>query len=401
MINVNGKYSNAVIYTDVIEPGAIDQITNLCNNECSKDSKIAIMPDVHEGNGCTIGTTMTITDKIVPNLVGVDIGCGMLCYSIKSIDIDFDKFDHQIRRSIPTGFHSRKTIHERSSSINIYDLKCKDKLSKSIDTALYQLGTLGGGNHFIEIDKDSNNQIYLVIHSGSRNLGKQVAEYYQNLAISKCQETRNKERINIIESCKNVGDSSEIESKLNSLIPLNKDLAYLTGEDMLDYLFDMNIVQHYASLNRQIMLYEILRNYPELNNVNAIQFETIHNYINMNDMILRKGAVSAHKEKLIIPMNMRDGSLICIGKDNKSWNYSAPHGAGRIMGRREAKRTFNLEDFKTEMKGIYSTSISKNTIDESPFAYKPMEEITRYIGDTVDIIACIKPIYNFKDDSKL
>jgi len=392
MIEINGKYTNAVIYSDLVEDGAIAQITNLCNNEAACESNIKVMPDCHEGNGCTIGTTMTIHDRITPNLVGVDVSCGVICAKLNiEKPIDFAEFDHQVRRSVPSGFNSRKTIHPIANGINLSDLKCANNL-KRLESAYYQIGTLGGGNHMIELDSDKNGDVYLIIHSGSRNIGKQVAEYYQKLAIKECRETKSTIRTEIIN---NTIDKSFIGEKLSTIDPLVDDLAFLDGVSFDDYIHDMKVLQIYAHLNRESMLQEIIRNVPGIS-VDS-QFETVHNYIDTEHMILRKGAISAQNgEKVIIPMNMRDGAIIAVGKGNPDWNYSAPHGAGRVMGRKEAKRTFKLDDFKKSMEGIFTTSVNQNTIDESPFVYKPMEEITKYIGDTVDIIDIIKPIYNFK-----
>ena len=390
MIEITGKYTNATIYTDNVEDGAIKQITDLCNNIASTGSVIKIMPDVHEGNGCTIGTTMTIRDRITPNLVGVDIACGMLVCELNVTEIDFEEFDKQVRRSVPSGFNSRKTIHEFAKSFPIESLACYGDI-KCGDKPLYQLGTLGGGNHFIELDRGSDGKLYLVIHSGSRNIGKVIAEYYQDLACELNFRAASEARRIIIERV----SKDQIQEELDKVIPANKDLAFLLGEDMANYISDCNAMYAYASLNRAIMAHEIVRNVGGITIVGA--FSTIHNYIDSQEMILRKGAISAKlNEKVIIPMNMRDGSIIALGKGNPDWNCSAPHGAGRVMGRKEAKRTVQLDDFVKSMEGIYSTSISKDTLDESPMVYKPMEEIVKYVDATIDIIDVIKPIYNFK-----
>jgi RNA-splicing ligase RtcB len=397
-MEISGKFANAVIYTDLVEDGAIKQVMDLCNNAASNGSVIRIMPDVHEGNGCTIGTTMTIHDRVTPNLVGVDIACGMRVVKLAESEVDFPLLDAQIKRSVPSGFNSRTSIHEMAKDFPIESLKCYEKI-KCGSKSLYQLGTLGGGNHFIEVNKGTD-CLYLVIHSGSRNVGKLVAEYYQDLAYETNLQTACKQRQVIIESCNINRQTDKIQEQLNEVIPANKDLAYLMGSEMQDYLHDCDIMAQYASLSREIMAHEILRN-AKLTEVES--FETVHNYVcgQSKDYMLRKGAISAHNgEKVIIPMNMRDGSIIAVGKGNQDWNCSAPHGAGRVMGRREAKRTFKLEDFQESMQGIYTTSVSQNTIDESPFVYKPMEEITKYIGDTVDIIEIVKPVYNFKDGGR-
>jgi RNA-splicing ligase RtcB len=391
MIEVNGKYSKATIFTDLIEDNALEQINNLVNAECSLNSKIAIMSDVHSGNGCTIGTTMTITDKVVPNLVGVDIGCGMLVVELADKEIDFGKLDKVIREKIPSGFSIRHSKHPNSGMISIDKLHCVDAVN--LDRAYYSVGTLGGGNHFIEIDKNEDGTFYLVIHSGSRNLGKQVAEYWQKEASKYCKEKVQKLRANKLDELKNNNDYENIETELHKIEWVSKDLEYLEGDLMVKYLDDMEICQYYANVNRVTMSQEIVNS---MNFTTLSSFTTMHNYIG-SDNILRKGAVRAGvNELLIIPLNMRDGSIIASGKGNPDWNYSAPHGAGRIMGRKAAKRTFKLTDFKESMKGIYSTSVTSDTIDESPFVYKPMNAITDYISDTVEIVEIVKPVYNFK-----
>ncbi|NLJ91176.1 MAG: RtcB family protein [Clostridiales bacterium] len=364
MILIEGKFNTAKVFTDVIEDGAIEQIRDLCDQEFTKGSKIRIMPDVHEGAGCTIGTTMTISDKVVPNLVGVDIGCGMEVIQIGNPTIDLNKLDRLIYARIPSGFSIRKKPHRYNDEINLLDLRCYKKADLSLDRAILSLGTLGGGNHFIEANTDEQGNIYIVVHSGSRNLGLQVAQYYQKKAY----------------------ESIDID------IP--RDLAYLSGELMEDYIHDMKIIQRFAVLNRKAIMDEII-NGLKLEVVE--DFTTIHNYIDTDKMILRKGAVSALKdEKFLLPMNMRDGSLICLGKGNPDWNYSAPHGAGRLMSRNVARAKLSLDDFKKEMEGIYTTSVNKKTLDEAPMAYKDMDDIVRHIGDTAKVIKVIKPIYNFK-----
>lgn len=365
MIEVRGEYGRAIVYTDSLEKSAEGQIKAFCNQPFSADSKIRIMPDVHAGKGCTIGTTMTITDKVVPNIVGVDIGCGMLVVKLKEKRIDLPKLDSFIKENIPHGRDVRQRPHRSHGRLDLYNLKCVKKLN--LRRAAESLGTLGGGNHFIEIDSDGED-LYLVIHTGSRNLGLKVAEYYQKIAYKEC------------------GGKEQTE------IPY--ELAYLTGENLENYLYDMDFMQRFADLNRTIIK-EVILDGMHLKEVDS--FTTIHNYINMEDMILRKGAVSAKKgERLIIPMNMRDGSLICTGLGNCDWNKSAPHGAGRIMSRKEAMDSFTLSAYKEAMKGIYTTSVNRETLDEAPFVYKPMEEIIGNISDTVTIDKIIKPIYNFK-----
>lgn len=393
--------SDLKIFTDNIEETAIKQIDELLNQEPFKDCKVRIMPDVHAGKGCVIGFTADLGDKVIPNLVGVDIGCGMLCVKLGKCDIDLEKFDNVVRENVPSGRNIREQkVDELKDIDNLYcyrELKEQKKFNRAI-------GTLGGGNHFIELDKDDEDNVYLVIHTGSRNLGKQVAEYYQNLAIELCsgKDEMFKEKERIITEYKEQGRKSEIQSAIKELYQkyknnkpdLPNDLCYLTGKYRDMYLHDMEICQRYASLNRKNIALEILRKYVILAEE---QFETIHNYINFEDNIIRKGAIRANKgEKVIIPINMRDGSIIAIGKGNEDWNNSAPHGAGRVMSRAKARETLNISDFEDTMKDIYSTSISESTIDEAPFAYKPMQEIIDNIQDTVDIVKVIKPIYNFK-----
>ncbi len=392
MIEIKGKYNTAKVFTDNIEESAIAQIIELCNQEAFKDSKIRIMPDVHSGTGCVIGTTMTIKNKIVPNLVGVDIGCGMLCIELVEKSIDLEKLDNIIHNQIPSGFNIRKEQHEFTKYLQLDSLKCKQFIN--LDRAYLSLGTLGGGNHFIEINRDKNDNLYLVIHSGSRYLGKQVAEYYQKLAIEKLLNKNEKEKI--IKNLKAQGREKEIEAELKNFKPLKikKALAYLQGEDFNNYIHDMKIVQEYAYQNRWVIATDILIN---MKLTFSEAFTTTHNYIDIGFMMLRKGSISAHKnEKVIIPINMRDGSIIAVGKENEDWNYSAPHGAGRLMSRSKAKENISLDEFKGQMNGIYTTSVNQSTLDEAPQAYKPIDEIIENIKGTVEIIDIIKPIYNFK-----
>ncbi len=391
---LTSKTENLVkIFAKTIEEGALQQIRELADFEPYRDSKIRIMPDCHAGIGCTIGTTMTIKDKVTPNLVGVDIGCGMLTIKLKEESINFEKFDKMIRRNIPSG----KAVHKRpKANFDFSKLRCKGEVD--MERALKSIGTLGGGNHFIEIDKNDKNELYLVIHSGSRHIGNETARLYQKRAV----ETLNKQSKNIdsiISKLKAQNRHSEIQkvikkAKAGTVSQLQKNLAYIEGNLFDDYMNDMQIMQHYASVNRRIMAGIIIEN---AGLTETESFETIHNYIDFNRMILRKGAVSAEKgEKLLIPLNMRDGSLICTGKGDPDWNYSAPHGAGRLMSRTEAKNKLDLSDFQQQMHGIFTTSVSKSTIDEAPGAYKPMEEIIEQIDGTVEIVDIIKPVYNFK-----
>lgn len=398
---------NLKIYTENIEQEAIEQIDLLLEQEPFKDCKVRIMPDVHAGKGCVIGFTADLGEKVIPNIVGVDIGCGMLVIELGKMDIDLQKFDEVVNKYIPSGRNIREqkvaTFNEIQYLHCLGELKESSKFERGI-------GTLGGGNHFIELDVDEDGNKYLVIHSGSRNLGKQVAEYYQNLAIELCsrKEEYYAKKEEIIKTYKEQGRKSEIQQALKELEKqykdkqpdLPKDLCYLEGKYREMYLDDMKICQDYAICNRVNIANEIITHYLDGKLVGIFEwnmFETIHNYIDFKDNIVRKGAIRAYAgEKVIIPMNMRDGSLICIGKGNKDWNNSAPHGAGRIMSRNKAKETFNLDEFKKSMEGIYSTSVVEETIDEAPFVYKPMQEIIDNIQDTVAVIKVIKPIYNFK-----
>jgi len=400
------------IFTKNIEQEAIEQIDLLLEQEPFKECKVRIMPDVHAGKGCVIGFTADLGDKVIPNIVGVDIGCGMLCVKLGNIELDLEKLDNVINEVIPSGRNIRE--HKLVDFEEIENLYCLRELkeTKKFNRAI---GTLGGGNHFIEIDVDDEENKYLVIHTGSRNMGKQVADYYQKLAIELCsgKEEMYKQKEEIIKTYKEQGRKQEIQQALKDLEKQYKknkpdlpdELCYLEGKYRKMYLHDMKICQEYASLNRLYIAKEILMNYFQLTYVPEIdyppimddRFETIHNYINFEDNIVRKGAIRANKgEQVLIPINMRDGSIIAIGKGNEDWNNSAPHGAGRIMSRIKAKETFQLEDFIKSMEGIYTTSVVEETIDEAPFVYKPMQEIIENIQDTVEIQKIIKPIYNFK-----
>ena len=390
------------IFTKNIEKEAVNQINLLLEQEPFKDCKVRIMPDVHAGKGCVIRFTADLGDKVIPNIVGVDIGCGMLCIELGKIDIDLENFDRIVNEYIPAGRNIREQKLIEFERIN--DLYCLREL-KEIKKFNRAIGTLGGGNHFIEIDADDENKKYLVIHTGSRNLGNQVANYYQDLSIQLCsgKEEMFKRKNEIIKNYKKQGRKQEIQKALkelekeykNNRPELPNELCYLEGKYREMYLHDMKICQEYASLNRSYIAREILRHIGL--QIYQKHFETIHNYINFEDNIVRKGAIRANKgERVIIPINMRDGSIIAVGKGNEDWNNSAPHGAGRIMSRNKAKETLSLDDFKESMKDIYSTSVVEETIDEAPFAYKPMQEIINNIKDTVEIEKIIKPIYNFK-----
>lgn len=404
MMEITGKYGTAKVFTDVIEDSAIEQLKTLCDQPFIKDSKIRIMPDVHTGAGCVIGFTADLGEMVIPNIVGVDIGCGMLTVELGKDDIDFARLDDVIRKYVPYG----KDVHEGRivRFPKLQELHCYRSLkdTKRIERSI---GSLGGGNHFIEVDIDDDGNKYLVIHSGSRNLGKQVAEIYQNMAYD---ILRGKDKIfekqkQIIEEYKATGRKSEIQSAIKELkasfeaqeISTPKELCYLKGEYRQMYLDDMKICQEYAVLNRYTMAQIIINRMFGKDISEFDMFETIHNYIDHDSNIVRKGAVSAKEgEKLLIPINMRDGSLICIGKGNPDWNCSAPHGAGRLYSRNKAKETFTLEQFTKEMKGIYTTSVSANTLDESPMAYKTMNDIVDNITPTAEILKVIKPLYNFK-----
>ena len=405
------------IFTDNIEQEAIDQINTLLEQPAFTDCKVRIMPDVHAGAGCVIGFTADLGDKVIPNIVGVDIGCGMFTVELGRIDtgingktdssianyvtdIDYEKLDNVIRTCIPSG----RNVHEEINCIfpELKNLRCYNKL-KNIDWLERSMGTLGGGNHFIEIDEGFEGRKYLVIHTGSRNLGKQVADYYQNLAVE-LMIGRDKlayERDRLIAEYKDQGRSSEIQDAIKELrntwrkktndIP--KELCYLTGKYRDDYIYDMKICQRFAKQNRLMIALKIMLS---MGWYSIDLFETVHNYIDESNMI-RKGAISAKKgEKVLIPINMRDGSLLCVGKGNEDWNCSAPHGAGRIMSRSKARESISMESFRESMTGIYTTSVCESTIDESPMAYKSMNEIINNIKDTVDILDVLKPVYNFK-----
>lgn len=403
MQTVTGKFNEAKVFTDVVDETSLEQIRTLCDQEFTSGAKIRLMPDVHAGAGCTIGTTMTIKDKIVPNLVGVDIGCGMETLCIKAdseVSETFDgaKLDKIIRKNIPSGFKIRKFPHEFVSQVEWNSIKGNFNKSR----ARLSLGTLGGGNHFIEADRDDEGNLYIVVHSGSRHAGLEIADYYQEMAWKQLNGNCEADKKRIIETLKAEGREQEIQARLeelNAQILTNvpKDLAYVSGELFDDYINDMRIMQHFAMLNRKAMINTISIGLRLKKEDIIDQFTTIHNYIDTENMILRKGAVSAQKgEKLLIPINMRDGSLICVGKGNEDWNCSAPHGAGRIMSRAKARKELSMEEFKAEMSGIWSSTVNLDTIDEAPMAYKTMDDIVANIGPTAEIVKVIKPIYNFK-----
>lgn len=393
MLTLKGKYNEAKVFTNNIEETATGQIIDLCNQEFVKGNKIRIMPDTHAGAGCTIGTTMTIQDKIVSNLVGVDIGCGMHVTVIdkKKEEINFDQLDETIYKRVPNGFSIRGNAHRFAKQVDFDGVRAPFNLQRAENS----IGTLGGGNHFIELNEDDAGSVYIVIHSGSRHLGKQIAEYYQNLAYEQLMNVKSV-KDEIIERLTKEGRQNEIHDALRGVKQpkIRKELAYLEGQGFNDYMHDMKIAQHYAELNRKAMADEIV---TRMGWKAVDQFTTIHNYIDMENMIMRKGAISAQKgERVIIPINMRDGSIIAFGKGNPDWNLSAPHGAGRIMSRRKAKDSLNLEEFKNTMSGVWTTSVVESTLDEAPMVYKPMDEIIENTQDTIDIKDIIKPLYNFK-----
>ncbi len=396
MLELQGRYATAKVFTDVVDEASISQVINLLNQPYVDGSRVRMMPDIHAGAGCTIGTTMTISDKICPNLVGVDIGCGMETIRIKEDHIEPQRLDKVIREGIPSGFNIHSKAHRFAKNIDLSKLCCAKKVDT--DRAYNSIGTLGGGNHFIEANKDDDGNIYIVVHSGSRHLGLEIANYYQQEAYNSLTSYTKEEVDGIIDMLKASGRTKEIQSTLKTLkskrSPVPKHLAYVEGVLFDQYLHDMKIAQQFAELNRQAMMDTIVK---EMGFHVEEQFTTIHNYIDIESMILRKGSVSAQAgERLLIPINMRDGSLICTGKGNEDWNFSAPHGAGRLMSRSAAKEMFTVSEFKKEMEGIYTTSVGHSTLDECPMAYKGMEDIVGNIEPTVRIDAVIKPIYNFK-----
>ena len=361
-VEVAGKYNTAIVFTERIEPVVEEQIRILCDQEFTKESKIRIMPDVHVGIGCTIGTTMTIQDQVVPNLVGVDIGCGVEVIKLKNKHIELEKLDKLIYHKVPCGFKIRSKEHPFNDGIDLEKLRCKSRVN--LTRARLSIGTLGSGNHFIEVNKDSFGDLYVVIHSGSRHLGNEVARFYQK------------------------------EAYQSSKVDIPKNLAYLEGFLFEDYIHDMKLIQEFASINRKAIAHEIVK---EMGLKIEDQFTSIHNYIDTERMILRKGAVSAEEDEVfLIPINMRDGSIICKGKGNPDWNFSAPHGAGRVMSRSHAKNVLTLTEYKKTMEGIYTTSVNRQTLDECPLVYKTMDEIIENTSDTLEIVDRIIPIYNFK-----
>ncbi|MEK4128294.1 RtcB family protein [Solibacillus sp. FSL W8-0474] len=396
MIEVTGKFTNAKIYTNTPQETAIEQINELVNQSFMEGTKVRIMPDYHAGKGCVIGTTILLKKHVVPNLVGVDVGCGVLVSEIGSGAVDFNKLDATIRRFVPSG----NVIHDDTPES--HELFANENfIARGLqnDYTNRSLGTLGGGNHFIELAKDDEGIYYLLIHTGSRYVGAKVANWHQKRAFESLQREDLTEKIKAL---KEVGQEKEIQKmieaykKENPFVP--KDLAYLVGDQFDDYIADMKLAQRFAHENR-IQIAKTIANHMKWEF--AEQFDSVHNYIDTDAMILRKGAVRAAKdEKLVIPMNMRDGSLICIGKGNADWNESAPHGAGRIYSRTAAMKNLSMDDFKETMKGIWTTSVSEETLDEAPMAYKPMQEIVEQIDETVSIQKHVIPVYNFKASDK-
>ncbi|MBQ9967629.1 MAG: RtcB family protein [Oscillospiraceae bacterium] len=397
MITIQGSCNTAICYTNELEPTAAEQIKAVCDRPEFSQSKIRIMPDVHAGMGCTIGTTMTIHDKIVPGMVGVDIGCGMETVRLQEKSIDFDKLDALIRAEIPFGREVRDIHHPLNFEIDLNALRCSPYVD--LHRARRSIGTLGGGNHFIEIDRGADGDLYLVVHSGSRHLGSEVAKFYQDEGRRSLWGGSHHQRMALMEQMKAEGRFREIQKTMDALkkehpIHIPKDLAYVEGRLFDDYIHDMKIIQHFAALNRKAMVDVIVSG---LGLTVQEQFTTVHNYIDTDEMILRKGAVSARQgQKLLIPINMRDGSLICIGKGNEDWNCSAPHGAGRLMSRKAAFSALSMEEFKAQMAGIYTTCVCFDTLDEAPMAYKNMEDIVAHIAPTAQIVDTIRPLYNFK-----
>lgn len=413
MFKIQGKYNDITVFTDNVEQTAMAQMYDIANSNVLAGTTIKVMPDVHAGNACVIGLTHTITDKVIPNLVGQDIGCGMFVAKLGDIEIDLPALDEFINNNILSGAVIYDNNQENAKHVEeiISELKI-NKNSLDLTKIINSAGTLGGGNHFIEVNIDNDNNKYLVIHTGSRSFGMQVFKHYQKLALNttlqdiyKSQKTDNNSIKQIIEKMKKDGQANKIQDTLNALLNKRKNVklsdenanfAYLKDNNLQDYIHDLDIVTNYAKLNRQIIAKKIL-SHLNLDLTNLDNFQCVHNYIDKNDNMVRKSAISAKKdEQVIIPINMRDGSILAVGKGNNAWNNSAPHGAGRRMSRSVAKNKINFEIYKNQMKYVYTTSVTSSTLDESPDAYKSIDEIIDNIGDTVNIQAIIKPIYNFK-----
>ena len=396
-LEIRGKYATAVCYARVIEPEAIAQIQRMCDAPFTEGCRVRVMPDVHAGKGCTVGTTMTVRDRAVPNVVGVDVGCGMYTVRLREKDVDFARLD-AAAHFIPSGMNVWEEPQER---FDLSSLRCLEALRhpKRLECSL---GTLGGGNHFIEVDRAADGTLYLVIHSGSRNLGKQVAEYYQETAVRQHRgiDDTPRRRRELIARYRAEGRETEIEGALRALSAAKRvpevpdDLCDVSGEAFRDYLADVAVCQRFARRSRELMA-EILLARSGLTAESA--FHTVHNYIDTDEMILRKGAIAAHAGELVlIPVNMRDGSILAVGRGNPEWNFSAPHGAGRVMSRAEARRTLDMEAYRQAMEGVYTTSVAPETLDEAPMAYKSLADIADVVGGTIDILEVIRPVYNFK-----
>ena len=394
---------NLKIFAKTVEPEVYNQVYRLMSLDAFRDAKVRIMPDTHAGAGCVIGFTAALGNKVIPNLVGLDVGCGMYVVNLGHINIDLPALDKFIRLNIPSGSDVNEIQGTRVEFPELEDMKMYKNL-RNIQHLQSSIGSLGGGNHFIELDKDCEDNVWLVIHTGSRNLGQQVCKHYQKLAVEQCNSKSKeiKDEINAaIAKLKEEGRQreaskaiQEIKAKYQRVDGIPQDLCYLTGELLEDYLHDMRLCQEFAVRNREEIARRILKH---LKLRGCKGFHTVHNYIDFSDGIIRKGAIRCnYGELVIIPLNMRDGSILAQGKGNEDWNCSGPHGAGRLMSRREAKESISMKDFKASMEGIYTTSVNHGTLDESPMAYKNAEEIIEAVKETVDIIDIIKPIYNFK-----
>ena len=397
MLEIKGEVSTALCFAETIDEDAILQIRKMCDQEFTRGSRIRMMPDVHFGKGCTIGTTMTVTDRAVPNVVGVDIGCGMYTVCLGKEEPDMERLD-AAAHFIPSG---RDVWKGRQTRFDLQSLRCYRSI-RDAKKMVRSLGTLGGGNHFIEVDRGSDGTYYLVIHTGSRNLGKQVAEYYQKLAVDlhRGKEEYFRKKDALIAEYKAAGRRAELEEAVKAIkwtrkeLTVPEELCYLYGSYFEDYLHDVEICQEFAKRNRELIAGILLE---RAGLKGEAGFHTVHNYIDTEEGILRKGAVSARKgEKLLIPINMRDGSILAVGKGNPDWNFSAPHGAGRVMSRMAAKNTLCMEEYRQSMAGIYTTSVNEYTLDEAPMVYKSLEEIEGAVREAVDVVDVMKPVYNFK-----
>lgn len=396
MLEITGRYNTARVFAETIGSETEAQIRSMCDLPFLSDSRIRIMPDTHAGRGCTVGTTLTIGKRVVPNMVGVDIGCGMETVLLAEKRMNLPALDSFIRARIPAGMRVRESPHAFAGDIALRELRCYRQIRE--DYALRSLGTLGGGNHFIEVDRDEEGQFYLIIHSGSRRLGNEVAQHYQQEGYRAMLHSARHQFDELAQELLAQGREREIEDRLRQerllAAPVSKELAYVEGELLDDYLHDMQIVQQFAALNRRAIAREILRG---MKWKETDRFTTVHNYIDREKGVLRKGAISAQTgERMLIPINMRDGSLLCVGKGNEDWNCSAPHGAGRLYSRGEARNRFTVSEFRRQMEGVYTTSVCAGTLDECPMSYKGMEEILRNITPTAEVTGILRPVYNFK-----